>query len=103
METKSDKYPPRTYANAKDSDGTIRIASNFDSPGEVCTLKAIEQYNKPYIDVEYRQPRSAQEVANWIRENNIDVLNVAGNRETFAPGIQRFVEEYLTEVFRLLK
>lgn len=30
----SPKYPPRTACNVRDSDATVRFASNFDSPGE---------------------------------------------------------------------
>lgn len=99
----SDHYVPRTYANAKDSDGTIRIATNFGSPGEKCTLKAIHQYNRPYIDVSMNNPRPISEIAAWIRENKIETLNVAGNRESTAPGIAAFAESYLTKVIQELE
>ena len=38
----SSAYPPRTECNVKDSDGTIRIARDFDSAGERLT-KLIQQ------------------------------------------------------------
>lgn len=96
----SDHYVPRTYANAKDSDGTIRIANNFNSFGEKCTLKAIQQYERPYIDVSISDPKPISEVVTWLRENNIETLNVAGNRESVSPGITAFAEEYLTNVLK---
>lgn len=102
-EHSSDKYPPRTFTNAKESDGTIRFAVNFDTAGEKCTLKAIQQYNKPYIDVDVADPISVQKVTDWIIENKIEVLNVAGNREKTWPGLCKFVENYLIEVIKLLR
>src|SRR4051812_44710113 len=52
MEHASDNYVPRTYQNVRDADGTVRLAGNFDSRGEICTLKAINEYKKPYFDVD---------------------------------------------------
>jgi len=37
----SHDYPPRTENNVKMADATLRFASNFDSPGEKCTLKKL--------------------------------------------------------------
>jgi hypothetical protein len=99
IETSSPFYPPRTYANARWADGTIRFAKDFTSPGEVCTLNAITLYKKPWIDVNIENPRPVSEVVNWLRENKIETLNVAGNRESTAPGIHDFVVEYLGKVF----
>jgi len=99
----SDHYGPRTFTNARDSDGTIRIAGNFNSPGEKLTLKAIQQYEKPYIDVSMSNPRPIGEVVAWLKENKIETLNVAGNRESKAPGITVFAEEYLTKVIQRIK
>jgi Circularly permutated YpsA SLOG family len=42
------------------------------------------------------------QVAAWISESPIRVLNVAGNRESKAPGIGHSVERFLTELFRQL-
>lgn len=103
IEHASPLYPPRTELNVKNSDGTIRFAKKFGSSGEKCTLKNIKWYNKPYIDVDVNNPISKEIVIQWIRENNIEVLNVAGNSEETAPGIEKFVFEYLLEVFKELK
>lgn len=102
-ETPEVTYPPRTYANARDSDGTIRFASDWDSKGEKCTLRGILKFGKPYIDIDY--PNDSWEtdvtaVLLWLELNEIQVLNVAGNRESTAPGIQDFVVKFLTEVLK---
>jgi hypothetical protein len=41
-------------------------------------------------------------VADWIRDCNVRVLNVAGNRESRDPGIGERVERFLASVFRRL-
>lgn len=103
VEHESDKYPPRTYENAKNSDGTIRFAVNWTTAGEKLTLKAINQYKKPYIDVDPRRPKPVADVVRWVLDHNIKVLNVAGNREKSWRGMEDFVVGYLKEVFTLLK
>lgn len=93
------QYDIRTANNVWDSDGTIRFAEFFDSPGEHCTIKWIREYDKPYIDVDMRAPRDPQDVRDWLVENSIKVLNVAGNSERTSPGIEKRVTRYLLEVF----
>lgn len=45
-------YKERTEANVRLSNGTIRFASDFNSMGEKCTLNAILDNNKPYMDID---------------------------------------------------
>jgi hypothetical protein len=78
-ENSTDSYAARTYQNVKDSHGTVRLAGNFSSKGEICTLNAIKKYNKPYFDVDLTDPPPIQEFIQWIENNKIVVLNVAGN------------------------
>jgi hypothetical protein len=102
----SSKYPPRTYANVKDSDGTIRLAKDFNSPGEVCTLKAINFYNKPWLDIDLSDLTFIFDVTDWIDKNGIKVLNVAGNAgKTNEEGTLIFqtVRQYLGCIFRHYK
>lgn len=98
------QYPPRTFANARDSDGTIRLACDFSTAGEKLTLKAIHQYNKPYIDVDMNDPRPFQEVAEWLVSNKIETLNVAGNAASKCPlSFSEDVKDYLVKVFNSVK
>ena len=98
----SSSYVPRTLQNTKDSDGTIRFAGDFASKGEVLTLKGIEQYHKPHIDVDLKNPRPVEEVVGWINQNNIQVLNVAGNSEKTYAGTGEDTACYLAKVFEQL-
>jgi hypothetical protein len=43
-------------------------------------------------------PIPPSEVRDWIIGNNIRILNVAGNSEKTAPGIAKFVGEYMIDV-----
>ena len=102
VETPTDKYPPRTEANVRDSDGTMRFAVNFNTAGERCTLKAIRWFGKPYFDVDLRKPPPVEEAAAWVVYHKIKVLNVAGNKESTCPGIGALVEDYLSRLFTFL-
>ena len=98
----SSSYVPRTRANVRDSDGTIRFAFNFESRGEVCTLKAINDYSRPHLDVDLNNPISATAIAEWLGANKIEVLNVAGNSEATSPGTEEATMPILDEVLRIL-
>jgi len=98
----SSSYVPRTRKNVRDADGTIRLAYDFTSKGEHCTLKAIESYKKPHIDVDLHDPIPIDDVVTWINDHNITTLNVAGNSEQTVPGTHAAVTKYLTELCRSL-
>lgn len=99
MQEHTKGYAVRTEANVRDSDGTVRFAKTFKSPGEICTIKAIRWFGKPHFDVDIANPPNQKELLDWIAYNKIVVLNVAGNTEQTAPGIDQFVYEYLTKAF----
>ncbi len=83
-------YPDRTFANVRDSDATLRLAVDFQTPGDLCTLRAIQHFRKPWLDIDLAHPTPASEIAGWLAALNIRVLNVAGNRERReTPGVFR--------------
>jgi len=102
-------YKTRTWKNVQEADGTIRLATNFGSRGEICTLNAIRHYKKPSLDIymepswqvsgniEYRIP--PREVATWVIVNNIKTLNVAGNANL---SLEESIYSYLLRVFTFL-
>jgi hypothetical protein len=103
-EHKSDRYPPRTEMNIKESDGTLQIAGDFHSPGEKLTTRLCTQYKKPMcaVHLKFNIP-PPEHIATWIAENRISVLNVAGNSERTWPGIQKFTEGFLTSLFQYFR
>ncbi len=98
----SDRYPPRTALNVKESDATICFATDRQSPGEVLTRTLCERYGRPRLDVTPGGTVTPADVAAWLTEKGVTVLNVAGNTERTSPGIGAFAETFLAEVFRLL-
>lgn len=99
----SDRYPPRTALNVKESCATVCFASAWDSPGEVLTRRMCERYGRPRLEVTPGGLVSPAGVVEWLRLNGVRVLNVAGNTERTSPGIGAFTEAFLAEVFQLLK
>jgi hypothetical protein len=99
----SDRYPPRTALNVKESDATLRFATEWDSPGEVLTQRMCERYGKPHLDITPGGPITPADVVEWLVRNKVRVLNVAGNAERTAPGIGVLTTAFLTEVFQLLR
>lgn len=95
-------YPPRTEQNVYNSDATIRIAKDFGTAGEKCTLKYIKMYKKPYLDIHITDSgisaNRVYETAVWLKDG-ISVLNVAGNSNNTWPGMQRYTTLFLGYVF----
>lgn len=69
-------YLPRTEQNVINSDGTVYFATNEDSAGKLATKRFADKHNKPFL----LNPKSGEELRNWLIRNNIKTLNVAGNR-----------------------
>ena len=82
----SENYQHRTRQNVKDSDATLILASNADSAGTALTANLCKLYGKKVILVDLKAPdefdAQVSNVAKWIKDNCVTVLNVAGNRDT---------------------
>lgn len=100
VEHESSDYPPRTKANASDSDGTIWFGTG-DSRGFGCTMNACRAAKKPVFLVKTRSVTPI-EAAMWIVEQGIVTLNCAGNRESTSPGIRERTEAFMAAVIRIL-
>jgi hypothetical protein len=92
--SEKENYAARTVRNILDSDGTLIIIPKSPLPvtirdGTRLTEEAAEAHNKPYmvIDLSNLPDDIYQKIASWIREKEIETLNVAGPRESSSPGI----------------
>jgi hypothetical protein len=74
IEHASRDYPPRTKQNVADADGTVWFGY-AGSPGGKLTVNTARRLGKPCI-----VNPSAHELRDWLEQNRIEVLNVAGNR-----------------------
>jgi hypothetical protein len=83
IETNSFDYKVRTEKNVIESDGTLIVFCSL-SGGTKLTVKYCEKHNKPYILVNMKDDilENAKSIREWLKGNNIEILNVAGNRES---------------------
>jgi hypothetical protein len=78
----------RTLQNIKDSDGTVIIYPGKLSGGTEQTLHFCVEQRRPHelIDASnVSTEKAAQLIADFVRENKIDILNVAGPRASEWP------------------
>lgn len=100
-ETSSPAYPWRTELNVQDADGTLIVTWAFPMGGTALTIKLAQKHRKPYIIVDLTQEADASLVKEWIKQNKIQVLNIAGPRESEAPGIYERAFCFFKKVFSL--
>jgi hypothetical protein len=105
-ENPSSEYPPRTRDNVVNSDGTI-VFGDTNSPGSKLTIRLCKEVPKPWIVItnwdlceEENLPATLSAFRYWINEKNIQVLNVAGNRESTNPGIFEKTKSFLIKALK---
>ena len=85
-----------TEQNVLNSDGTVYFSTDEDSAGRIATQRFAKQHNKPFL----LNPTS-QELAQWLVDNNINTLNVAGNRGSkVSPEFDSQVRETIRSAFK---
>jgi hypothetical protein len=98
QETESSDYAERTRLNVVDSDGTLILNHGELSGGTKYTADIAEIEGKPYLVVALDQSPDPQSVIDWIEQNSIHTLNVAGPREEGRPGIHDRAVNFLRDV-----
>jgi hypothetical protein len=128
IETPQRNYQVRTKKNVESSDGTLRIACNFASPGELLTKKCCDSLEKPVFDIfvrfsgnisnKYKSNSSLNQYEwmhqdyynlmqngyiieafdEWIETFNIKTLNVAGNSTQTIPEMFELAASVLTHL-----
>lgn len=115
-ETASRNYAVRTEWNIRDSDGTLIIAMRALTGGTRLTWQLAQKQGKPCHVVHLRESTDMElfseqnsttdrcsAVVEWIRENRIRVLNVAGPRASSHPEIHSEAQELISLVLKQLK
>jgi predicted Rossmann-fold nucleotide-binding protein len=104
VELESSDYITRTEKNVKDADATLIINMGMLEGGTSQTYDFVLKYNKPCLIVNIDvDSNPVQNILNWIKNVNPDVLNVAGPRESKYPGIYKKTFDILVEVLEKLK
>lgn len=98
-ETSSAQYRVRTEWNVRDSDGTLILSRGPLTGGTALTADFCEEYEKPVLWIDMGTDPESGQVADWLQEAGIRVLNVAGPRESTCPGIEEQAKQFLAAAF----
>jgi hypothetical protein len=97
-ETDSPAYGERTEKNVLEADATLIVAREQElSGGTAFTRACVERHGRPVLVI-YESDgvaTGAAALTKFLKRNKVRVLNVAGPRESQAPGIGRFVIQLL--------
>jgi len=91
-EIPTDIYADRTKQNVLDSNGTVILSHGELTGGSKLTQELAKEHHRPYLHINiHKTPPffAATQINNWIMENNINVLNVAGPRASNDPEIYK--------------
>ncbi len=81
-------FSERTLQNVKDSDGTVIIYTGKPGGGTEQTVRFCQELRRPYqlIDAaKISAEDAAKLIADFVRDHEIDLLNVAGPRQSEWP------------------
>jgi hypothetical protein len=104
QEMPTGEYAKRTEKNILDSDGTLIISHGILKGGSALTRDLATLYRKPWIHIDLEatpSPEAASMIREWIRLNDIKVMNVAGARASKDPMIYKGVTELLEEMKKM--
>jgi hypothetical protein len=101
VEAPSPEYSQRTEWNVRDSDGTLVLVRGPAAGGTALTMDLARRHGKPLLVLDLEGEPLPDEASRWIAAHGIDVLNVAGPRESQKPGIGGEARVFLERLFRL--
>jgi len=103
LETKTSKYSERTKLNVQTSDGTLLIFDKIFDKGSTLTKNLAVEYLKSLFLYDLSANIEISEIKKWMHSNKINVLNIAGPRESNSIGIYLKTYKLLSEIFILKK
>jgi Circularly permutated YpsA SLOG family len=104
-ECEEEGFPARTRRNVRDASGTLLVGEHRTG-GSKLTRHSAVQLKKPlfllsFPNVAELDDGQIEKFQNWLRQHQIQVLNVAGNRESQSPGIAEFTRLFLLRALRI--
>jgi hypothetical protein len=100
-ETATAAYDERTRLNVRDSDATLILNQGPLEGGSRLTADTARALGRPHRVVQLDGAPDPAEAAAWLRDIRPRVLNVAGPRESKAPGIAAKAAAYLRAALAL--
>lgn len=92
-------YAARTEMNVVESDGTLILNVGKLTGGTKFTLDCAKKHGKPYLIVQLDEEPKHDTVLRWIEMYDINVMNVAGPRESKCPGVYARAKAFLSFIF----
>lgn len=99
-ETPSAEYAQRTEWNVRDANGTLILNQGELSGGTLWTVEMAKQYRKPYWVVQLEVESATDVVSDWLHQQPIQILNIAGPRESEQPGIYDSTKSFLWDLLK---
>ena len=98
-ESKSPEYPVRTEQNVLEADATLILCRGAPAGGTGLTRWLAERKDRPCLVVDLDCPPEWSAIHRWLQEHCVAVLNIAGPRESQAPGIAQQARGFLKHCF----
>ncbi len=98
-ELRTADYPARTRRNARTADATLILTRGRLTGGSAYTAQVAQRLGKPLHVVDLASRPRAAPVRAWMAAHDVQVLNVAGPRESKAPGIQQQAKRFLLRLW----
>lgn len=97
-ETDTSEYADRTVRNVRDADGTLVLTWAPPADGTAFTVEVARSLGKPCCVVDLRENDNTSPALQWLLENRIRTLNVAGPRASKCPRIYPLAMDFLTRL-----
>jgi hypothetical protein len=94
-ETASADPIARTRLNAEESDATLILTLGRMDGGTRATARHLDAIGKPYRIIDLAEEPESADAARWLDDRRVRVLNLAGPRESNAPGVHLAARAYL--------
>ena len=102
-EMSTGSYEARTEQNVIESDGTLIVSHGKLNGGSAKTRRFAKKHKRPWVHVDLDKTsffKAAMDVRDWVAENHIKVLNVAGPRGSKDPRIYEAAKKLLTLIIQ---
>lgn len=101
-ETESTEYQIRTRLNVEDTDGTLILSRQPLEGGTALTATLAESLRKPCLVVDPAKDSTISLVLEWLKDNAISTLNIAGPRASKQPDIYDQAYRFLDRLLKSL-
>ena len=102
-ETPHPNYLQRTEWNVRDSDATLIVSCSADlTGGSLATHELAVAHGRPclHLSGKFETGAAAMKLKDWLQNEAVTILNVAGPRASGEPALGRFIQSILNELWR---